>query len=192
MPNWCQTTYIATGEPKQVRALYRTMYELQKCSPPYCGLAGEDFAMSSLIAKLGGNPNEMDCRGDWTELRLDDDGVELTFQTETAWQELSGWRKFVEGKFPGVKLWHFSEEPQNGYFRTNDDTGQYFPDQYVISDGNGESWFFDIESLADAVGERLGAAVPRDYGAIEELVRKHDLGCGEEDKFSVFEVERRA
>ncbi len=79
MANICITNYVIEGEKQELDALYETMTKLQESG------ASVEYAtgLGLLVEALGKDPNEVMCRGGWTELERVDDTLRMTF--ETAW-----------------------------------------------------------------------------------------------------------
>lgn len=133
MPNWCNTSYVAVGGKEPLTRLENALREARK-------LNMSDFAeqwCGNVVKVLGGDPMKVWCRGWVDDFEMQQDG--LSIWVMSAWAELGEWRAFIEKNFPGVKLYYQSDEPGCEYYTTNDDTGQYFPDQYVGGLA-GEQW----------------------------------------------------
>ena len=158
MPNWAYTQYHATGDKGQLRKLHTTMSELENLKYP--GLYENSFGstwLGNLVIKLGGNWEKIYCRGSWENLLLHEDGT-VSFSVESAWDEPNEVREFIEEKFPYIQLYYQCEESGEGIYKTNDDTGQYFPEKYYlwVEDekteyyDNLESLIRDIEKITDS------------------------------------------
>lgn len=137
MPNWASTSYVVTGDNSDIRDLYKKMLSLEKRKT---SLVKNDFGttwLGNLVVKLGGNWNEIYCRGSWNDLEYDRKNHTISFTTETAWGEMSEWRHFIEGKYKTLKFLYITEEPGMCCYQTNDREGKFFPCRYVIEYGDG-------------------------------------------------------
>lgn len=152
MPNWAYTQYHAVGDKEQLQQLHSVMDELECMKEP--GLHENGFGPSwlgNLVIKLGGDWEKTYCRGYWDNLLLHDDGT-VSFSVESAWDEPNEVREFIEKKFPDIKLYYQCEESGMCIFKTNDDTGQYFPEKYYLWVEDRETEYYTtIEALANEV-----------------------------------------
>lgn len=120
---------------------------------------------------------------------LHDNGT-VSFSVESAWGELNEVREFIEGKFPGVKLYFQCEESGNGVYETNDDTGEYFPERYYLwVEGSDSLYHETLEGLINDVENITGSKNLKTLDslrkALESYSRKnHDL-CYTLEEFSV-------
>ena len=80
--------------------------------------------LGCLVNKLGGNWQEVYCRGSWSD--LDWNGAILRFNTETAWGPMDEVFKFIKTIYPSLKIYYQAEEDGMGVFITNDAEGSYF------------------------------------------------------------------
>ena len=80
--------------------------------------------LGCLVNKLGGNWQEVYCRGSWSD--LDWNGAILRFSTETAWGPMNEVFKFIKTIYPSLKIYYQAEEDGMGVFITNDAEGSYF------------------------------------------------------------------
>ena len=111
MANICTTNYVIEGKREELDALYQKMKELQ----------GQDLGL--LVKALGKNPDEMECRGEWTELVREDETLRMIF--ETAFYEVTNLLKSV---YPSLRIFYKAEEPGNEVYLKNDADGKYFPE----------------------------------------------------------------
>ncbi len=156
MPNWCFCSYVVTGDSKQVRKLYNTMTELQEMSG--YGYTENGFGntwMGNLVEKLGCSYKDVYCRGAWSDLYLTNEG-NLTFSAETAWDEMSEWRHFVEASFPGIKIYFLAEELSMGIYKTNDKAHKFFEDSCVISTDDDTYYPDTLDEVFEIVSEITG------------------------------------
>ena len=114
MANICATNYVIEGEKKELDALYQKMKELQ----------GQDLGL--LVKALGKNPDEMECRGEWTELVREDETLRMTF--ETAWTPCYEVTLLMKAVYPSLRIFYKAEEPGCEVYLKNDAEGKYFPE----------------------------------------------------------------
>lgn len=130
MPNWCMTEYAITGDEQEVKALYELMTELDEREEP---LVKSDFGttwLGCLVQALGGNWEEVRCRGSWNNLEFFDDY--LSFMTETAWVPCNETFDLIRKRFPSLEYYYQAEEPGYNLYETNDMEGVFFPDRFSV------------------------------------------------------------
>lgn len=158
MPNWAYIQYVATGNKEQLNKLHSIMSELESMKSP--GLHENGFGstwLGNLVIKLGGDWNKVYCRGFWDNLLLHEDGT-VSFSVEAAWDEPNEVREFIEKQFPDIKLYYQCEESGMGIYKTNDDSGQYFPEEYYLWVEDKETEYYDkLEQLLEAVQNITGS-----------------------------------
>jgi len=128
MANICITNYVIEGEKKELDALYETMKKLQNSG------ASVEYAtgLGLLVEALGKAPDEVMCRGGWTELERKDDTLRITF--ETAWTPCYEVTDLMKAIYPSLRIFYKAEEPDAGIYLKNDAEGKYFPE--TESDGH--------------------------------------------------------
>ena len=114
MANICTTNYVIEGKKEELDALYQKMKELQ----------GQDLGL--LVKALGKNPDEMECRGEWTELVREDETLRMIF--ETAWTPCYEVTNLLKSVYPSLRIFYKAEEPGNEVYLKNDADGKYFPE----------------------------------------------------------------
>lgn len=150
MPNWCYTSYVCIGSERDTRDLYEKMRALSKRT---ASLLPNDFGkewMGNVVAALGGKWQDIACRGEFSGLELDNDGV-LRFSVMSAWVELSEVRQFIESCYSNLKMFYYAEESGSGYYVTNDVDGCFFLDRYILEFEDGDPMYF--ETLEEMLGE---------------------------------------
>lgn len=190
MPNWAYTQYHAVGDKEQLQQLHSIMEELESMKAP--GLHENGFGstwLGNIVIKLGGDWEKTYCRGYWDNLLLHSDGT-VSFSVESAWDEPNEVREFIEKNFPDIKLYYQCEESGMCIFKTNDDTGRYFPEKYYLWVEDGETEYYTtIEALENAVENITRSKNLKTLDsckkALESYSRKnHDL-CYTLEEFSV-------
>ena len=114
MANICTTNYVIEGEKNELDALYETMKNLQ----------GQ--ALGQLVKALGKDPDEVMCRGEWTELVREGDTLRMTFNT--AWTPCYEVTQLMKAVYPSLRIFYKAEEPGNEIYLKNDAEGKYFPE----------------------------------------------------------------
>ena len=120
MANICTTNYVIEGEKKELDALYQKMKELQ----------GQN--LGQLVESLGKNPDEVMCRGEWSNLERQGDTLHVTI--ETAWIPCYEVTNLMKATYPSLRIYYKAEEPDCGVYLKNDAEGKYFPE--TESDGH--------------------------------------------------------
>ena len=175
MPNWAYSQYHATGDKEQIDKLHTIMSELEEMKSP--GLHENGFGstwLGNLVIMLGGDWKKIYCRGSWDNL-IYEDGV-ISFSVESAWGELNEVRHLIEEKFPDIKLYYQCEEPGMGIYITNDDTGQFFPDEYYLWVENGETDYYDnLDDLLKDVEKITGSKNLRTLDACRKALKSFSI-----------------
>ena len=120
MPNICTTNYVIEGKKEELDALYQKMKELRGQS------------LGQLVEALGKNPDEIMCRGDWSDLERHGDTLRMTF--ETAWTPCYEVTLLMKAVYPSLRIYYKAEEPGCEVYLKNDADGKYFPE--TESDGH--------------------------------------------------------
>ena len=104
MANICTTNYVIEGEKEELDALYQMMKEQQ------------ENHLGCLVKALGKNPEEVECRGEWTDLERQGDTLCVTF--ETAWTPCYEVTNLLKTTYPSLRIYYKAVEPG---------CGKYFP-----------------------------------------------------------------
>ena len=113
MANICTTNYVIEGEKEELDALYQTMKEQQENN------------LGCLVKALGKNPEEVECRGEWTDLERQGDTLCVTF--ETAWTPCYEVTNLLKTTYPSLRIYYKAVEPGCEVYLKNDAEGKYFP-----------------------------------------------------------------
>lgn len=156
MPNWCNSAYAIEGDAKEVKKLYELMKGLQERKKPSVKNGFGTTWLGCLVDALGGDWNEVWCRGEWNTPQFD--GKVLRFSTMTAWSPYNETFDLVCEKFPSLRYFYQSEEPGMVEYWTNDREGKYFPDRYIadVCTDDGDyltEYFTDMSALFDWLGK---------------------------------------
>lgn len=156
MPNWCITEYKCVGDPKEVRALHKVLKYIGRRKTVIIRNSYSKFWLGNLVAKLGGKWEDYFCRGEIIDYSLNGDILEIT--QCTAWCEQEGVRRIIQEKFP---------------YYTNDTTGRFFPETYLLDNYDEPLYFKTIEEAAKSVSEIVGCTVEATVDAIQEALEKY-------------------
>ena len=114
MANICTTNYVIEGKKEELNELYQKMKELQ----------GQN--LGQLVEALGKNPDEIMCRGDWSDLERQGDTLRMIF--ETAWTPCYEVTQLMKAVYPSLRIFYKAEEPGCEVYLKNDAEGKYFPE----------------------------------------------------------------
>lgn len=162
MPNWCSTSLVIEGDKNEIIDLYGKMRSLEERKE---SLLPNNFGktwLGNLVTILGGNWEKIYCRGYWFGLTKDDDDGAIRFCIESAWSEPRETLRFIFDCYKKLNIYYIADEPGNGHYVTNDDSGEFFPERFAIInyDECGETeWFEDEDDFLKRVGELLGCEV---------------------------------
>lgn len=160
MPNWCFTNYKIYGNEKPLRSLYNKMKRLENRKKSLLPNGFGKNWLGNLVKRLGGNPNSVHCRGNWTNLKFEhEDGFPvLRFDTQTAWSRMDEVESLIEtyhkDRGEQVSIFFLSEELGNGIFETNDEKGDVFPEQVIVDDEQNSMEYFTEENAIAYLNER--------------------------------------
>lgn len=186
MPNWCSTSYVATGDRKEVRDLYEKMKSLEEGEKSLVENGFGKTWLGNLVTILGGDWKEINCRGEFYELQIDSDENSLQFEAMTAWGELSDLRQFICSKYPSLSIYYRAEEPGMCYYATNDAAGEYFPERIKVDEWDNDPEYCETwEEAFQVVSERTGAEIHN----IEEMNRALEAYNEDHENIYVYEFE---
>ncbi len=149
------TSYALTGERKEIRSLYNKMKHLDERITP---LVPNGFGLTwlgCLVKRLGGNPQKIYCRGQWTNLSLSPDGV-LRFDTEHAWSRPEEVEDLIREVYPSISIYFLEEELGMDIFQTNDAYGDFFQEKIIIDEESEGMDYYTEASALEHLGELLG------------------------------------
>lgn len=127
---WCYTQYKIKGSEDEVVALYKIIQDLEQREESLLPNGFGKLWLGNLVHILGGDWNEIYCRGHILDYSLEN-GI-LKINTETAWGEMSDVRHFIEQKYPSLHIYFQTEEPGMCIFQTNDKAGKVFPERWLL------------------------------------------------------------
>ena len=131
MPNWCYASYVIEGKKKEIDEFEEMMTRLNSMEQPAVENGFGTSWLGCIVHELGEDWNTVRCRGSWSELeRVGENTVKLN--TETAWSPCNETFDLICKKFPSLKYYYSSEEPNMCEYWTNDKEGKYFKDRFYI------------------------------------------------------------
>lgn len=155
MPNWCCTTYRVFGDKEQRDKLFNILNELKDLPEPRVKNGFGHLWLGCVIDYLGGDWNDIYCRGDIVAYY--DEGDYLQIETETAWREMHEFRHFLEKKLPGIRIYYIADEPGMAEYYTNDKDYSIFHTRFYVDFEDYDSEYFDtIEEVADWMNRMEG------------------------------------
>ena len=193
MANWCYTAYVVEGDAEEVKNLYELMKGLQERKEPSIKNGFGTTWLGCLVDALGGDWNEVSCRGYWNDLEMTDNI--LRFMTETAWKPCYGTFDLVREKFPSLCCYYRTEEPGMVIYETNDSEGKYFPEKYRVEiytpeDDFYSEYFTELSAVFARLEELSGQSVKSEKD-FKELVKqwqkKNDQAYCYIDEFKIVE-----
>ena len=168
MPNWCDTSYKCVGDPKEVRKLNSVLKYMEKRKTSILSNGFGKMWLGNLVYKLGGNWEELRCRGEITDFSLDSNV--LTINQQTAWCEQEGVREIIEKSFPSIKVYYMEQESGCEVFCTNDASGEYFPERYFLDSYEDWEYFETLDEAAKFVSNIIGHEVEPSADAIDKAL----------------------
>ena len=153
MPNWCSTSYVISGPKNDVRSLYDRMKRLQNRKESLLPNGFGKTWLGNLVSRLGVDWHTVDCRGDWSNLRMK--GGDLRFDTQTAWSRCDEVEEIIRDKYPDLEIIFLSEELGCEIFETNDDTGEIFPERIIIDTEDEGTEYYTYEEALQVLCDKL-------------------------------------
>lgn len=198
MPNWCSTNMAIKGHKPELQKFTDILNSLPKRTPPAKNGFGPLW-LGTLVDALGGNWEEIDCRGhvdpdplapaSWTLDRpdenrpfvIDEDGV-LRLTVAMAWSLSEQFLKFLEEKMPGLAFFYKSTD-EFGNFHLRHDPFNLIDKVVYELETYDETYEYTADQR-DKFLKDLAGACGLD---IPEGITDRELDCGEfADKFSAW------
>ena len=188
MPNWCSTEYYVVGSKRELSDLNKKMEKLENRKESLVKNGFGNTWLGNLVGSLGGDWEKVYCRGQWMCRVYNKENNSLTFTTETAWKEMSEWRKFIESCYKTIKILFVTEEPGCGVYQTNDLEGVFFKDKYVLDYTEDVEYFETIDQAVEFIEELIGLKIEdKTVNGIQEKLDEYvEKNEDEEDLFFSF------
>ena len=185
MSNVCIVSYICEAEKTQLAELDEALETLKNKPMPLVDNDWGNMWLGCVIKQLGGDWHNHQCRGSVLDFGINGNGT-FSIEQQTAWQEQCEFRRFLEQRFPGLKVYFREVEPALGNIGTNDGEGKYFPERYFLETSECLHYYQSIEEAADAVSTILGYKVLPDFDDISDALSDFADECGGEESFVHF------
>ena len=151
MPNWSYVDYKIVGDKKKVKDFRDKIKRLEKRKTSPIKNDFGNLWWGNIVNALGGNWEDVPCRGYIICWDYDRKTGVLTLCSEMAWSERPELRYFIEEYYDNeVTIYFKQEESGLSIYETNDSEGIFFPERYKI-DGYVDPWpsyYKDLESAA--------------------------------------------
>ena len=172
MPNWAYTSYVVKGSAEEVAALHKIIQDLEAREESYLPNGFGKLWLGNLVSILGGDWEMIYCRGHILDYSLQEEI--LIINVESAWGEMDETRHFLYTVFPSLEIYFQTEELGMCIFQTNDATGSYFPERWLL-DWNDEKknlYFYEyFEDLPAVVAYLKGnGVITQDVEATKEAI----------------------
>jgi hypothetical protein len=155
MANTCVTCYHIEGDKQDLKEIYDLFQNTR-----------HEKWLGNVINKLGKNPDDYDCAGEWAYIDNEND---VYIVTESKWVESNDVFNLIKEKYPSVEIYWQAEELGCDYFCTNDMLGKYFTDHWVLCSNN-----YDMEYYAKDEAERLLKDIENMFGIKFESAEEAD------------------
>lgn len=186
MPNWSNTLYACIGDPTEIRQLHNAIKTNARRKTSRVKNGFGTLWLGNIIDQLGGNWEEWKCRGEITGFQMEKGDKKLTIYQSTAWCEQEGFRKFIEQKFPSIKVYYLDIEPGCEWYGTNDKGGKYFPERYYLDSYEGTEMFNTIKEAAEYVSGIVNQKVDANMTAIEQALDEYEEAREDDDVYFSF------
>lgn len=189
MSNTCFTTYKIVGKKESIAKLHKTIKDLDDRQMPLVENEwyNPKLWLGCLVAALGGNPEEVLCRGTITNYEQKDDV--LTLNTETAWTEMAETRHYIERSIPDLRIYYLEEEEGCELFNTNDAEGLFFRERYYLDSSDGAKYFCTLQEVADYAEKVTGQKMEALFNAIKDALKCYAEEHEEDDvRYDLFEI----
>lgn len=159
MPNWSTTDYFVIGSTKEIMDLNKKMEKLENRKKSLVKNGFGNTWLGNLVQYLGGDWEKVYCRGEWMCRNYDKERNALTFTTETAWQEMNEWRRFIESCYKTIKILYVTEEPRCGIYQTNDKEGIFFKSKYILDYGEDVEYFENMDQTVSFIKNLISVKI---------------------------------
>lgn len=159
MPNWSTTDYFVIGSTKEIMDLNKKMEKLENRKKSLVKNGFGNTWLGNLVQYLGGDWEKVYCRGEWMCRNYDKERNALTFTTETAWQEMNEWRRFIESCYKTIKILYVTEEPGCGIYQTNDKEGIFFKSKYILDYGEDVEYFENMDQTVSFIKNLISVKI---------------------------------
>lgn len=172
MSNPAFMSVIIEGEKRELKSLYGKMKRLQERKKPLVenGFYYPQRWLGNLVKRLGGDYNEVYCRGTWDDLNLMKD--HLYFFTETAWEPPFDLLKLIQKVYPTLNVFFSAEGDDWVSYLTNDKEGRYFKSRYVIDMEPDIEYFNTIKEACNHLAANIGHQIDNTWDALNNAAEE--------------------
>ena len=168
MANVCMVEYWCESKKEHLNELNSVLKLLQNANEPIVANSRGNLWLGCIVKQLGGNWKDVECRGE--VISFDYNGESLYMEQDTDWCEQEGFRRFLEYRFPGLKIYYLEIEPCTAWGSTNDVERKHFPYRYYMSSSTGYDFFKTLEEVAEKVSKVVDFKVEPDFLAISNVL----------------------
>lgn len=165
------------GDKKDIETLNNAMIELENMDEPLVPNGFGKRWIGCLVNKLGGDWEEVGCRGEWHLVELE--GETLRISTESAWAPPLRTFRFIKSKLPSLKMYWHSEEPGMCEFWTNDADRKYFTDRYYVGMYLNDEYMNEYFASEDDILDYINSNYKTNFKTIDDAeLAEEILGDG--------------
>lgn len=186
MPNWTTTTYRVAGDSKGNDQLYRVLKEMESRESPKIDNGYGPMWLGELVNELGGDWETICCQGVIEDFEKESDST-LRINMSCAWCEQSETRHFLDATLT-LKTYYVNEEPGTEIYETNDTTGKYFPDRYLLDNELEPLYYQTLQEAAESVSGIVGHPVDASVEAIEKALNDYSEETGTWYSFHEYKI----
>lgn len=187
MSNLSTTEYYVIGSRKEVSDLNKKMEKLENRKKSLVKNGFGNTWLGNLVKYLGGDWENVYCRGEWVSREYNKENNTLTFTTETAWREMNEWRKFIESCYKTIRILFVTEEPGMGIYQTNDLEGVFFKAKYILDYGEDMEYFETIDQAVLFIENLIDVKTEdKSVNGIDKILNAYVKENDEEDLFFSF------
>lgn len=187
MSNLSTTEYYVIGSRKEVSDLNKKMEKLENRKKSLVKNGFGNTWLGNLVKYLGGDWENVYCRGEWISREYNKENNTLTFTTETAWREMNEWRKFIESCYKTIRILFVTEEPGMGIYQTNDLEGIFFKAKYILDYGEDMEYFETIDQAVSFIENLIDVKIEdKTVNGIDKILNAYVKENDEEDLFFSF------
>lgn len=155
MPNWCYTNYKFVGEADEIADLHKKLNELEAMPKPLVENSFGKLFLGCVVNHFGGDWEKIYCRGEIEYMELCGENM-LQLTTSTAWGDMPEVWDCVCENYTSIQYYYLAEEPGCMYYVNSDESGEYFPEKYLIDDcANGTEYAENDDDLFVIMAERM-------------------------------------
>ncbi len=162
MANLCSVTYKCTGDPKEIQELLSVLIANEERKDPLVKNGFGKLWLGCIITALGGNWEEVRCRGEVTGYEMQDET--LVIWQDTCWSEQEEFRHYLQKRFPSLTITYREEECGCEVFHTNSFAD--FPERYLLDTYDEPQYWKTIEEAAKYVSNLVGYEIEPNTDAI--------------------------